>query len=390
MMILLNVNKMLESETAPCRILLPHDDFSRISITDLKEQWKNQERYIDWLESKHAATAVELSTLKETEEKLRLQINEATRRENVLVMRLANKEHEVQDIASQIQELKASQTPGAAALRSALLDPAINILVQKLRKELEYARARLEETQNELSAWKFTPDSNTGKRLMAKCRLLYQENEELGKMIASGRLAKLESDLALQRNLTEEMKKSQSELDEYLQELDEDVEGMQSTIYFLQQQLKESKSKVSELQKEIDRLRGENQGYDSDTLESLKHNHIKQEERTTAEALLSLAENGCSSRLTYVDTDSAMKVTFHEISSSDDTLHGVPSIVDEVSSGKRTATPELEAMKEPLKQEARPTDYCETKRTDVPLRKRFKMAPAVSPNGQADSDKDDE
>ena len=52
--------------------------------------------------------------------------------------------------------------------------------------------------------------SNTGKRLMAKCRLLYQENEELGKMIASGRLAKLESDLALQRNLTEEMKKSQS------------------------------------------------------------------------------------------------------------------------------------------------------------------------------------
>ena len=50
--------QMLESETAPCRILLPHDDFSRISITDLKEQWKNQERYIDWLESKHAATAV--------------------------------------------------------------------------------------------------------------------------------------------------------------------------------------------------------------------------------------------------------------------------------------------------------------------------------------------
>jgi hypothetical protein len=45
---------------------------------------------------------------------------------------------------------------------------------------------------------------------MAKCRMLYQENEELGKMITSGRLAKLESDLALQNSLTEEMKKSQS------------------------------------------------------------------------------------------------------------------------------------------------------------------------------------
>lgn len=52
--------------------------------------------------------------------------------------------------------------------------------------------------------------SNTGKRLMAKCRMLYQENEDLGKMITSGRLAKLESDLALQKSLTEEMKKAQS------------------------------------------------------------------------------------------------------------------------------------------------------------------------------------
>ena len=73
-------------------------------------------------------------------------------------------------------------------------------------------------------------------------------------MISSGRLAKLEGDLALQRNFSEEMKKSQSgiivysanhtciilqflstissnliELDEFLLELDEDVEGMQSS-----------------------------------------------------------------------------------------------------------------------------------------------------------------
>jgi hypothetical protein len=48
---------------------------------------------------------------------------------------------------------------------------------------------------------------------MAKCRLLYQENEELGKMIASGRIAKLEGELALQKNFSEEIKKSQSGID---------------------------------------------------------------------------------------------------------------------------------------------------------------------------------
>ena len=47
----------------------------------------------------------------------------------------------------------------------------------------------------------------------------------LGKMIASGRLAKLEGELSLQRNLAEEMKKSQLEMDEFMAELDEVGEG---------------------------------------------------------------------------------------------------------------------------------------------------------------------
>lgn len=54
--------------------------------------------------------------------------------------------------------MKATQAPSTAALRSALLDPAINILIQKLRQELITTKGKLEDTQNELSAWKFTPD----------------------------------------------------------------------------------------------------------------------------------------------------------------------------------------------------------------------------------------
>lgn len=155
----------------------------------------------------------------------------------------------------QLADLKASQGPNSSALRSTLLDPSVNALLQLLRQELVTTRTRLEETQNELSAWKFTPDSNTGKRLMAKCRLLYQENEELGKMTSSGRLAKLEGELALQKSFSEEVKKSQVELDEFLQDLDEDVEGMQSTIYYLQQELRKSNELVVALQSENEQLR---------------------------------------------------------------------------------------------------------------------------------------
>ena len=83
---------------------------------------------------------------------------------------------------------------------------------------------------------------------MAKCRQLLQENEEIGKMISSGRLAKLEGELSMQKALCEEMKKNQIEMDDFVQELDDDMEGMQSTIYFLQQQLKEAKETIANLE----------------------------------------------------------------------------------------------------------------------------------------------
>lgn len=250
---------MVGSEAPPPqRVQLPKEELERLSKEELIAKWKEQESYVEYLESqagKSAASSQELVSLRESEEKLKQQQLEATRRENVLVMRLTTKEQEMQELAHQIQELKGASaaTGWTRQLRAALLDPAVNLLFERMRREVEAMRTRLEETQNELSAWKFTPDSNTGKRLMAKCRLLYQENEELGKMISSGRMAKLEGDLALQRNFSEEMKKSQTEQDEFLLELDEEVEGMQSTIYLLQQQLREAKEQLARMQQQADR-----------------------------------------------------------------------------------------------------------------------------------------
>jgi len=45
---------------------------------------------------------------------------------------------------------------------------------------------------------------------MAKCRMLLKENDELGKVISSGRVAKLESEIALEKKFVEEMKLSQA------------------------------------------------------------------------------------------------------------------------------------------------------------------------------------
>ena len=72
------------------------------------------------------------------------------------------KEQELQELSNQIAELKAAQSPAMSALRNSLLDPAVNIVIQNLKKELETTKKKMQETQDELSAWKFTPDSVTG------------------------------------------------------------------------------------------------------------------------------------------------------------------------------------------------------------------------------------
>lgn len=253
---------MSDCEPVLKRAKLQRDELEKFDKEELIKKLFEYETRINSLEEKGSIVdSEELTGLRESEEKLKQQQIEATRRENVLVMRLTTKEQELQEYANQIQDLKQGQTPSLAQLRAMLLDPAVNLLFKQLKKQSDDFKAKYEEAQGELSAWKFTPDSQTGKRLMAKCRLLYQENEELGKQISSGRIAKLEGDLALQKNFSEEMKKSQQELDEFLLELDEDVEGMQSTIYFFKQQLQEvqeqltrSQTEKLELQKELDSI----------------------------------------------------------------------------------------------------------------------------------------
>jgi len=232
---------------APTRVKL--NSLDNIAPEQVTRLWDQQNAYVDVIEAR-------LKELEKVEES-KVTGKESSRREALLTCRLTVKEQELQEMASQIAELKAAQAPSTAALRNTLIDPAVNLVIQRLTKECDGLKKQAEEARDELAAWKFTPDSATGKRLMAKCRQLYQENEDLGKMIASGRLAKLEGELALQKNLTEEMKKNQLEMDEFMAELDEDVEGMQSTIYYLQQQLREAKETIARLEAQNGKVAGE-------------------------------------------------------------------------------------------------------------------------------------
>uniref|UniRef100_A0AAY5L1G8 Pre-mRNA-splicing regulator WTAP n=1 Tax=Esox lucius TaxID=8010 RepID=A0AAY5L1G8_ESOLU len=241
----------MTEEPVPKKVRLSESDLKTLTREELCERycyrWKQEEAYVQMLETKYAdLNSNDVTGLRESEEKLKLQQQEAARRENILVMRLATKEQEMQECTTQIQYLKQAQQPSVAQLRSTLVDPAVNLFFLKMKSELEENKDKLEQAQNELSAWKFTPDSQTGKKLMAKCRMLIQENQELGRQISQGRIAQLEAELALQKKYSEELKSSQDELNDFIIQLDEEVEGMQSTILVLQQQLRETRQQLNQ------------------------------------------------------------------------------------------------------------------------------------------------
>lgn len=76
-----------------------------------------------------------------------------------------------------------------------------------------------------------------------------------------------------------------SELDEFLQDLDEDVEGMQSTIYYLQQELRKAKDTVNSLQQENTMLKNGSASAASEHHEGVADSAVGREARSRTPAV---------------------------------------------------------------------------------------------------------
>lgn len=77
------------------RVKLTRTDLRSMTRDEIIGKWEEQDDYIEWLQT--AKGMEEVEKLQETVAKLTQQVQEATRRENVLNMRLATKQQELQD-----------------------------------------------------------------------------------------------------------------------------------------------------------------------------------------------------------------------------------------------------------------------------------------------------
>ena len=114
-----------EWPNAPSRIAISPEELEEMDVTKLRELWREQDLYLEHLEARYRDQELKLRALQDP-----------ARRDQLLVMRLTSKEQEIQELSTQIAALKSSQVASTSQLKATLVDPAVNVIIQKLKVRL--------------------------------------------------------------------------------------------------------------------------------------------------------------------------------------------------------------------------------------------------------------
>lgn len=193
-----------------------------------------------------------LQTLKSSEESLREQLEKAKKKEAAFIVTFAKREQEIAELKSAVRDLKAQLKPPSMQARRLLLDPAIHEEFTRLKNLVEEKKKKVKELQDNVAAVNFTPQSKMGKMLMAKCRTLQEENEEIGNIASEGKMHELTMKLALQKSQNAELRSQFEGLYKHMEGLTNDVEKSNEMVLILQEQLEEKDSELKRLKEELE------------------------------------------------------------------------------------------------------------------------------------------
>ncbi|KAF7806052.1 FKBP12-interacting protein of 37 kDa-like [Senna tora] len=147
-----------------------------------------------------------LQALKSSEESFREQLEKAKKKEAAFIVTFAKREQEIAELKSAVRDLRAQLKPPSMQTRRLLLDPAVHEEFTRLKNLVEEKDKKVKELQDNIAAVNFTPQSKMGKMLMAKCRTLQEENEEIGNQASEGKMHELALKLALQKSQNGELR----------------------------------------------------------------------------------------------------------------------------------------------------------------------------------------
>lgn len=192
-----------------------------------------------------------LQALKSSVESLADQLEKAKKKEVAFIVTFAKREQEIAKLKSAVRDLKAQLKPTSMQARRFLLDPVIHEEFTRLKNLVAEKDTRLKELQDQMSAVKFTSQSKMGKLLMAKCKTLQEENEEIGLQASEGKMHELAMKLSLQKDQNSELRNQFEELQKHMDGLTNDVERSNETVFMLQGKLDEKDLEIERLKDEL-------------------------------------------------------------------------------------------------------------------------------------------
>lgn len=194
-----------------------------------------------------------LQNLKSSEESLKEKLEKAKKREAAFIVAYAKREQESADLKSAVRELKKQLRPPSVQTRRLLLDPAIHEQFRRLKNLVEERDKKIRELQDNVAAVNFNANSRMGKKLMAKCRTLQEENEEIGAMASEGKIHELVMKIAVLKSQNTELRDQFDALYKYMAELSNDMERSNEMVFVLQDQLEAKDYELERLKDELRR-----------------------------------------------------------------------------------------------------------------------------------------
>ncbi|KAJ3692520.1 hypothetical protein LUZ60_012870 [Juncus effusus] len=178
-----------------------------------------------------------VQNLKSSEESLKEQLEKAKKREAAFIVTFAKKEQEIAELKSAVRDLKTQLRPPSMQTRRLLLDPAIHEEFTRLKALVEEKEKKIKELQDNMAAVNFTASSKLGKMLMAKCRTLQAENEEIGEIASEGKIHELAMKIALLKSQNSDLRNQFDTLYKKLDSLVDDVERSNDMVFIMQEKL---------------------------------------------------------------------------------------------------------------------------------------------------------
>ncbi|KAM6570065.1 hypothetical protein CsatB_018050 [Cannabis sativa] len=175
----------------------------------------------------------------------------AKKKEGAFIVTFAKREQEIAELKSAVRDLKSQLKPPSMQARRLLLDPAIHEEFTRLKNLVEEKDKKVKELQDNIAAVQFTPQSKMGKMLMAKCRTLQEENEEIGNQAAEGKMHELAMKLALQKSQNAELRSQFEGLYTQMDGLSNDVERSNEMVVVLEEKLEEKDVEIQRLKQEL-------------------------------------------------------------------------------------------------------------------------------------------